>query len=484
MVFSLVSKSLLFILPPILSVNILRTVLLGSICLIPSVSIAREFNIGSDHTYKSPIDFPWEGILPGDLINIHWRATPYCGQWVINQIGTPEEPIIIRGIPGPKGERPVIEGHQALTRPQLDYWGHERAIIKIGGARHPSLSHAAYVLLEGLEIRGAKPTSVFIGPQGVQNYEKHAASIFIEKGDHITIRNCALKDSGNGLFVAYESTNILIESCHISGNGNPGSIYEHNVYSSGRGLTFQYNYLGPLGKSCPGNNLKDRSAGLVVRYNWIEAGNRQLDLVDGEDSEDIRKDPRYPNTLVYGNLLHETEGAGNNQIVHYGGDSGNEEGYRKGTLYFYNNTVLSERTDKTTLFRLSTPDEEVIAQNNIIMTTHEDRLLSLVDEAGVLHFTHNWIKPNYKITRDPEPKVLVDEAGQITGTDPGFVDMKKLLFFLKTDSPCLGKSSPLPTELGKGHQPTFSFHKDLGIIPRTRTTLSLGAFDEQPDAKP
>ena len=31
----------------------------------------------------------------------------------------------------------------------------------------------------------------------------------------------------------------------------------------------------------------------MVRYNWIENGNRQLDLVDGEDTGAIPSDPRY-----------------------------------------------------------------------------------------------------------------------------------------------------------------------------------------------
>ncbi|WP_419641612.1 hypothetical protein, partial [Thiolapillus sp.] len=63
---------------------------------------------------------------------------------------------------------------------------------------------------------------------------------------------------------------------------------------------------------------------------------------------------------MYGNVLIEPDGAGNSQMVHYGGDSGdsgdsgNESIYRKGTLYFYHNTVVSTRDGNTTLVRLST----------------------------------------------------------------------------------------------------------------------------------
>ena len=104
--------------------------------------------------------------------------------------------------------------------------------------------------------------------------------MFIEKGAHIVVRNCILDDNGNGLFIANGTSDVLVEGNSIYGNGNSGSIYEHNTYTEALGIVYQYNHFGPLCANCLGNNLKDRSAGTVVRYNWIEAGNRQLDLVD------------------------------------------------------------------------------------------------------------------------------------------------------------------------------------------------------------
>src|SRR5262249_30213304 len=137
------------------------------------------------------------------------------------------------------------------------------------------------------------------------------------------------------------SRDILVEACHLYDNGNPGSGQEHNAYTEAIGLTYQFNHFGPLRAHCAGNNLKDRSAGLVVRFNWIEGGDKALDLVDGEDSALVRSDPRYRQTLVYGNLLLKPNGGIHPHIVHYGGDGPKLSTYRKGTLYFYNNTVVS-----------------------------------------------------------------------------------------------------------------------------------------------
>ena len=81
-----------------------------------------------------------------------------------------------------------------------------------------------------------------------------------------------------------------MQGCHIFDNGIERSGLEHNVYTAGIGMVFQNNRFGPLRAGCPGNNFKDRSAGLVFRYNWVEGGNKGLDLVDAQDSKLIRLD--------------------------------------------------------------------------------------------------------------------------------------------------------------------------------------------------
>ena len=97
---------------------------------------------------------------------------------------------------------------------------------------------------------------------------------------------------------------------------------------------------------------------------------------------------------AHAHVLIETEGAGNRQVVHYGGDSGNTAGYRKGTLYFHHNTIVSHRTDRTTLMRLSTNDEHCDARNNLVYASAAGGdTISLLDASGVLDWTSNWIEP-------------------------------------------------------------------------------------------
>jgi hypothetical protein len=62
-------------------------------------------------------------------------------------------------------------------------------------------------VIEGLEFRSARPPYTFSAANGTtQNYVNNAASIYVEKGEHITIRNCILDDSGNGLFIGSLAT--------------------------------------------------------------------------------------------------------------------------------------------------------------------------------------------------------------------------------------------------------------------------------------
>lgn len=444
---------------------------------------AATYDVGPGQSLDSPSDVAWESLVAGDVVNIHWRETPYKHKWVINRRGTETQPITVRGVPGPDGELPVIDGNGATTRLALNYWSEGRGVIKVGGASIPSDDGAAHVILENLEVRSGRPPFSFSDDGGsTRNYPNNAAAIFVEKGDHITIRNCVLRDSGNGLFVSHQSSDVLIDGNHIYDNGNIGSIYEHNSYTAAAGITFQFNHYGPLREGCSGNNLKDRSAGLVVRYNWIESGNRQLDLVDAEDSVALQQDPRYGTTYVYGNILIEPDGAGNRQIVHYGGDSENVLAYRKGTLHFYHNTIISTRVGRTTLFRLSTDDESVDCRNNIIFATDNGNQLELLSSAGSMRLSNSWLKPGWTVSFDGSSTgVVTDDGSNITGTDPGFLSFANQNFKLLESSTVINAGTNPHGEISTEHALGREYVKHQQSKQRKPMGApDLGAFEFSP----
>jgi len=445
-------------------------------------SFAAVYEVGPGKPLATPSAVPWESLQPGDTVLIYWRTDPYRDKWVVTRTGTSVAPIVIRGVPGPGGELPVIDGSGAVTRLALDTWNESRFIIKIGGSSIPADVMPAYITIEGLDVRGAHTPNTFVDDAGAtQSYVSNAAAIWIEKGEHITIRGNRIHDSGNGLFVSSADPNvsreILIDGNAIYDNGNVGSIYEHNTYTEALGITYQFNYFGAPKAGAGGNNLKDRSAGLVVRYNWIEGGNRQLDLVE-TDSATIQGSLSYRQTFVYGNVLIETDGAGNRQIAHYGGDNGTTSKYRKGTLYFYQNTMVSYRTDRTTLFRLSTNEERADVRNNIFYVTAAGSTLSLLDETGILSLTHNWFKPGRVSTFGTLAGTINDDGSSVVSSTPGFRDEPGQDFRLAVGSANQNAGAPLAAVVLPEPGVGYEYVKHQGSKLRSNDgVLDIGAFE-------
>ncbi|MGM0556774.1 MAG: right-handed parallel beta-helix repeat-containing protein [Myxococcota bacterium] len=446
----------------------------GPVDPMPASEFDTVYDVGPGEQYESPNEVPWESIGAGTLVRIHHRAEPYAAKWVLAAEGTADKPIVVRGIPS-GGDLPVITGDGATTRQELDFWSETRGVIKIGGSSNPSTPDGpSHIHIENLEITGGKAGNNFTDDGGASaSFDDNAAGIFIEAGSNIVVKNCEIHGNGNGLFAARASSDVLVAGNYIWGNGNSGSIYEHNSYTESQGITFEYNHYGALCEGCPGNNLKDRSAGTVIRYNWIEDGNRQLDLVDSGHAE-VRDSGGYNATMVYGNVLLEGPDEGNSQIVHYGGDSGDEQNYRKGTLYFFHNTVASTRNGNTTLVRLSTDDESAYVHNNILHSTAGSGRLALVDSAGEVDLQYNWLTDGWVESHSGSPTVTVTGSDNLTGAAPGFVDLNGGDYTLAIDSAAIGAAGALDApaaapecQYAEHHNGTVrASSEDLGALER------------------
>jgi len=448
--------------------------------LTPAGSEAAVYEVGPGRGYTSIGAVPWETLVPGDHVLIHWRSTPYAEKWVLARQGTASAPIVIRGVPGPAGERPVIDGSNATTRTQLRYWNQERGLLKIGGASVPADTMPQHLVVDGLEFRNARQGLSFLASDGTtRQYTANAAAIYVEKVEHLVIRNCVLTGSGNGLFIGSDdsvaSRNVLVERSYLHGNGNLGSAYEHNSYTSGVNVVFQFNRLGPLASGAGGSNLKDRSAGLVVRYNWIDGGNRQLDLVDAPAA--VRADAGYRTTLAYGNILIEPAGAGNQQMVHYGGDSGAADRYRAGVLYMYQNTFISHRTDRTTLLRLSSAAERADVRNNIIYLSRAGSMLSLLDSDGALSLGSNWLTPGWVGSFGTLAGSISMLSPNVESDTPCF-QAGSLDYRITPTSPCWNAGGPLSPALSANALPLAQYVTHLGSEQRPQDgRLDIGAYE-------
>ena len=446
---------------------------------------ASVYEVGPGQALAAIGEVPWATLAAGDLVRIHWRPAPYREKWVIDRVGAPGAPIVVQGVLGPGGERPVVSGDGAATPAPLDFWGEERGVIKVGGSNVPDDALPAWILIENLEVRSGHPDYGFTDDHGLpQAYAENAAAIYVEKAQHLTIRNCVLTDSGNGLFIGAfdgDTQAISVVGNDIHGNGIVGGIYEHNNYSAARGIVFEGNHFGPLRAGADGNNLKDRSAGLTVRYNWIDGGNRELDLVDAEDSPVLVGDPGYGQDFVYGNVLIEPDGAGNSQIAHYGGDSGNQAIYRKGPLQFFNNTVVSTRSGNTTLLRLSSSDVAADVFNNILYVAGSGGLLAMLDADGMLTLRHNWLKPGWVASHGVLTGAIDDDGTDVEGSAPGFVDESDQDFHLLAGSAAIDAAEDPPVSAF----PILEYWKHQRTTPRPGVgPLDIGAYEYCPQPCP
>ncbi len=432
----------------------------------PILLFAEVYRVGPGQEYERIIDCPTHDLQAGDRIMVYYREEPYHEKFLLHGVGTAEEPVFLMGVPDRNGAYPVIDGEEAVSSRETPYWNEPRQIILVGQYQ-PRQSD--YIVIDGFEIRNAIVGGSFTDDRGErQQYAENACAIRAEYCRHLVIRNCELHHCMNGFQNTETDVDqfVLLESCYIHENGaGPDSTryLEHNIYASGRGihLTVQFCRFGELLND--GQQFKSRAQTNIIRYNWIEGGrNSQLDLVDSDYGEDVAA-----NAYVYGNVIIKPPNTHNSRCIHFGGEDRNRP--RKGTMYFFNNTVVikSHRDWGTRrIFELSSDSAQAVVDNNILFMN--DNSYAIWAGNPNLRGSNNWIS---EIGHGDS--VFVDN---IIGDDPGFVDFENQDFHLAEHSPCIdvveGYMFP------DGHDILFQYvpHLDFEHRPITNDALDIGAF--------
>jgi len=468
----------------------------------------KEYQVGTGREYATLGDVPFETLGAGDTVRVFYKAEPYRDKLMIGGIGTEAQPIRLCGVAGPDGERPIIDGEGAVTRADLDfpYDGHQlRGLIVVGHPHdRPYDETPEHVIIEGLEIRNAAVPNTFVDKAGqVVAYPYNVAGIFGQRVRHLTIRDNVIHDNGNGVFVGTGggmelSADILIEGNYIFDNGYADRWSEHNVYNEAQGVVYQYNRFGPTRRNVEGdpmgNAIKERSAGVVIRYNWIEEGSHLIDIVDSQEARDDNVGtPAFQTTHVYGNVFIARRFQGS--LIHYGGDSGLLDTYRKGVLHFYQNTVIVQNEgyqdyDEQDIFELSTNDEHLDARNNLFWSTRRPRRLQPICvlgrrdsiTSGIATFANNMFTPGWSPV-DPSPRSGRSDAhifgleNSLIADSPGFADVSRDDFRLVQNSPARGAGQTLARLAPALHPAAFQYvPHQKGAPRRDAHSPALGAF--------
>ncbi len=317
------------------------------------------YDIGPGKEYGSTHEVALHMLQAGDIVRIYPQMNnlPYHEKMFINGTGTKEKPITVIGIANEFADTPIFDGQRAKDNPFYGehYWNRNRQVVLIGQYNKPP---ANYIHLENIEVKNAIKNTPFFSHSGEAKYIGNAAGIRVGSAGNVTISHVIVHNNENGIFTS-NTDSLTIKNSSVYNNGiTTASSQEHNFYlggGSGSIATVEFNHIGDLLND--GQQFKSRVETLYFRYNWVQGGkNSILDLV--EDAQNDRSD-----AYVYGNILIKQPPTNNKRTILFGGDNGNAT--RQGTLYFYNNTVIT-RVEGSYLFQINERKANVIAHKNIL----------------------------------------------------------------------------------------------------------------------
>lgn len=335
--------------------RIALTLLLALAALLPIGAPARAvtYEVGPAAAYTSLAAVPWTALLPGDIVQIDWRSTPYRESILISASGTAAAHIKIIGKLGPNGELPIIDGSCAVQSQNIAL--HAASIltnlglVQIGPPKGVKYGYIpAYIDIDRLEICNATKICSYTDYTGlVRPWNGFCGGIYCECASHLCITRCRFHDDGLGIFVnskngtAGTSSDIELIGDSFDNCGVVGSAGAHDVYVEAVGSLYDHCRFGDQIAGASGNPLKDRSSGTVVRYCLFGSGGHCIDLVETMGGQGvIDQQPNYRQSYVYGNVIYNTNSS---SIVHYGGDQYVYKYYRQGMLHFWNNTLVNTR---------------------------------------------------------------------------------------------------------------------------------------------
>lgn len=476
--------------------------------LAPCVASGKghDFQVGPAKGQLATLDrVPWRKLGPGDTVRIFHQESPYFGKFMISARGRVDAKVRICGVRGANGERPFISGRDAIAS-RNDAYGHplheSRSVIIIKQRTTDDwTAYPQHVQIDGLRIEGAHPSHSFTDSKGVRKpYEEFGACVWVERGQSIAIIDNEIADCSHAIFTKSVdegdftvTRDIRIAGNHFRGNGITGNDRVHTTYVQSVNVLYEFNRYGALREGARGNSIKDRSVGTVVRYNRIEDGARAIDLVEAEDFAEIaRADPAYRTTFVYGNQIIKPGEKGS--TIHYGGDhNGSSPGdawgevnNRKGTLYFFHNTVRLTGSGYGALFQLSTTEEKADVRNNIFLferSIEHPRMRANTDvgsawtAGGIITFARNWIDERWS-DAGPWHKV----GGELIGTDSlvtGSVDPVDLASFRPKAGSVVIDAAVAAADGTRAHPVLHEIDRDF--LPKRRavvgSALDLGAVE-------
>jgi hypothetical protein len=499
-------------------------------------AVVYNYDVGPGKMFTALSELPWSKLKGCDTVRIYPKTgnAPYNEMMLISA-GTnltptaPNRFMRVIGMPDPvTGALPIIDGTNAtqletvsgLPPRTLQYHDnaaanpvlHRLGLVMVGPQQGYSYhgGPAGYIGIENLELRGARYNQPYNDAVtgAPDSYHSFATCLYVEAAAHLVLKGNVIHDCSNGLFInsknaALEelSQDVLVENNRFYNNSNApvagvtNGLSEHQSYTEARDIIFQYNYFGPNAPGAMGDCIKDRSSGLVIRYNTIASNcTLKFNLEDSTGGQAlIHGDPGYATTYVYGNLIDIPASYSGTQLALYGGDSGQTANYRQGTLYFYNNTMVvagdgTSAYPDVLLFFLMQPSARAEVWNNIFYAApvtpgHAGKGMAMVySGAGTANLLNNWMSPSVAAAwlGHPSPaKVTGWGANMIANGSPGFQGQGQYPYTPAAGSALINSGTSL-SPLKPGMAPGWLPQTQAMVAPAARkqdAQIDIGAFE-------
>jgi hypothetical protein len=488
-----------------------------------------SYHVGPGQAYATIGAVPWYSLKAGDTVYIHYQSTPYHEKFLVSGQGTAAQWIRVLGVPGPGCELPVISGDGATTSANMhNYWQdatggsaiQDSGIIEIAVNRGTVLP--AYIQIAGLEVRDAGAPYTFTAENGTSaNYGTFSACIYAHSASHLlvsgnTLHNCGLgfynwigDGSAPTSYWAGLEVDTVLQGNYFYDNGAVGSYTCHQSYTESQGVIIEYNHYGAMKTGSMGSQLKDRSAGTIVRYNYIEQSPQgwDLDLVNPQNGWPVLGSlPTYAHDFVYGNIIVDKILA--QDFIHWNEDDQSGHGranQASGALAFYDNTIVvvanqSDFYGALDIFNEtwggfdcpSGPQPGVIRQHNNIYASLPRTVGSAAAPlqfgyCGLENFDFgtNWVSPGWTSWKHGGASASgTTSIVSPSGNDPGFVNATGNDFHLTAGSSAVGIGGILAPAVTNNPEaldltPVFQYLADQQVEVRSTSAAGsdLGAFE-------
>lgn len=490
------------------------------------------YRVGPGQDYTDIDNVPWFLVKACDQVLIYYRSTPYNKGIFLGSRGEIGKYILIKGVPGPNGERPMFDGNNAILPkdgPNAKYpsFGMIYLFRPITGSYSSSSGYKpGYIEISGFKfqnIRAPSKMQNYYSPDQSGNYLTNtpiswpgfSSGITVDMGEHLVISNNEFADNALGFFVnsgggeIQQSRDILITHNYFHGSGYPDDFHQHNSYTEAVGTIYQFNYFGKPLASAGADGVKDRSAGVIFRYNYLEGGCNNIALRDPEsnggyegEQVDAYGARNADLVFIYSNIFIKPSfcwnKSGMTNLIGIGDGQPNKSSgqIRKGNLYFYNNRVIAKgditdymynykyhalfdelnmlkgtpypgydaNGNPITLYSDYTSSPvKIVARNNLFYSTSvtpgvQPIPFALFTWQGAADFSSNWITSftNHRID-SADNNTYIGSAydgsnlGGLTAVsaaaDPGFVDSANNNYLTTSTSPFASLNAVLPDDV-------------------------------------